>query len=76
MRNKLEMLKEVISNKINIFLISDIICIILDNTFCLTQLTLGKLFGPYSLDLMEHGVGLTHFVGKSISFKVLVDVSS
>ena len=71
-RNKFEMLKEVIGNKINIFLISETK---LDDTFVLSQFILEGFTPLYRLDRTEHGGGLMLFIREDIPFKQLPNVN-
>ena len=71
-RNKFEMLKEVIGNKIDILLIPEIK---LDDTLPLSQFVLEGLTPPYRLDRTEHGGGLMLFIRKGIPFKLLPNVN-
>ena len=68
MRNKFEMLKEVIGNKIDILLISETK---LDDTFSLSEFILEGFTPPYRLDKKEHGGGLMLFVREDIPSKLL-----
>ena len=71
-RNKFEMLKEVIGNKINIFLTSETK---LDDTFVLSQFILEGFTPLYRLDRTEHGGGLMLFIREDIPFKQLPNVN-
>ena len=71
-RNKFEMLKEVIGNKINILLISETK---LDDTFVLSQFILEGFTPLYRLDRTEHGGGLMLFIREDIPFKQLPNVN-
>ena len=71
-RNKFEMLKEVIGNKINIFLISETK---LDDTFVLSQFILEGFTPLYRLDRTEHGGGLMLFIREDIPSKQLPNVN-
>ena len=66
------MLKEVIGNKINIFLISETK---LDDTFVLSQFILEGFTPLYRLDRTEHGGGLMLFIREDIPFKQLPNVN-
>ena len=70
-RNKFEMLKEVVGNKIDILLISETK---LDNTFPLNQFILEGFTPPYSLDRTTHGGGLMLFVREDIPSKLLPNI--
>ena len=61
-RNKFEMLKEVVGTKIDILLISETK---LDDTFPLNQFVLEVFTPPYKLDKAKHGGGLMLFVSFS-----------
>ena len=67
-RNKFEMLKEVVGNKIDILLISETK---LDDTFPLNQFILEGFTPPYRLDRTTHGGGLMLFVREDIPYKLL-----
>ena len=71
-RNKFEMLKEVIGNKINIFLISETK---LDDTFVLSQFILEGFTPQYRLDRTEHGGGLMLFIREDVPSKLLPNVN-
>ena len=72
-RNKFEMLKEVIGNKIDILLISETK---LDDTFPLSQFILEGFTPPYRLNRTEHGGGLMLFIREdNIPSKLLPNVS-
>ena len=71
-RNKFEMLKDVIGNKIGILLISETK---LDDTFSLSQFILEGFTPPYMLNRMEHGGGLMLFIREDIPSKLLPDVN-
>ena len=71
-RNKFEMLKEVIGNKIDILLISETN---LDDTFPLSQFILEGFTPPYRLDRTEHGGGLMLFIREDIPSKLLPNVN-
>ena len=70
-RNKFEMLKEVVGNKIDILLISETK---LDDTFPLNQFILEGFTPPYSLDRTTHGGGLMLFVREDIPSKLLPNI--
>ena len=70
-RNKFEMLKEVVGNKIDILLISETK---LDDTFPLNQFILEGFTPPYSLDRTMHGGGLMLFVREDIPSKLLPNI--
>ena len=70
-RNKFEMLKEVVGNKINISLTSETK---LDDTFPLNQLILEGCTPLYKLDRTAHGGGLMLFVREDISSKLLPNI--
>ena len=70
-RNKSEMLKEVVDNKIDVLLISETK---LDNTFPLNQFILEGFTPPYSLDRTTHGGGLMLFVREDIPSKLLPNI--
>ena len=67
-RNKSEMLKEVVGNKIDVLLISETK---LDNTFPLNQFILEGFTPPYRFDRTTHGGGLMFFVREDIPSKLL-----
>ena len=70
-RNKFEMLKEVVGNKIDILLISETKS---DNTSPLNQFILEGFTPPYSLDRMMHGGDLMLFVREDIPSKLLPNI--
>ena len=70
-RNKFEMLKKVVSNKVDILLISDTK---LDGTFPLNQFILEGFTPPYRLDRMTHGGGLMLFVRVDTPCKLLPNI--
>ena len=72
MRNKFEMLKEVIGNTIDILLISETK---LDDTFTMSQFILENFTLLYRLDRTEHGGGLMFFFREDIPFKLLPNVN-
>ena len=67
-RNKFEMLKEVVVNEIDILLISKTN---LDNTFTLNQFILQEFTPPHRLDRTTHCGGLMLFVRENIPSKLL-----
>ena len=71
-RNKFEMLKEVIGNKIDILLISETK---LDDTFPLSQLFLEGFSPPGRLDRTKQGGGLMLFIREDIPSKLLPNVN-
>ena len=71
-RNKCEMLKEVIGNKIDILLISETK---LDDAFPLNQFILEGFTPPYRLDRTEYGGGLMLFINEDTPFKLLPNVN-
>ena len=70
-RNKLEMLEEVVGNKTDILLIFETK---LDDTFPLNQFILERCTPPYSLDRTTHGGGLMLFVREDIPSKLLLNI--
>ena len=73
MRNKSEMLEEVMGNKIGILLILEETNV--DDTFPLSRFILEGLTPPYRPDIMEHGGGLMLFVKVEIPSKLLPNVN-
>ena len=71
-RNKFEMLKGEVGNKIDVFLISETK---LDDTFPLNQFILEGFTPPYRLDRKEHGGGLLVFIREAIPYKLLSNVN-
>ena len=71
-RRKFKILKEVIGNKINIFLISQTK---IDATFPLSQIILEEFTLPYRLDRTEHGGGIICFVREEIPSKLFPNVN-
>ena len=71
-RNKFEMLKEVIGNKTDILLISETK---LDHRFPLSQFILEGFAPPHRLDKTEHGGGLMLFIKEDMPSKVLLNVN-
>ena len=67
-RNKFEILKEVVGNKIDILLISETK---LDDTFSLNQFILEGFTPQYRLDRTTHGGRLMLFVREDIPSKLL-----
>ena len=67
-RNKTEMLKEVLGNKIDVLLISETK---LDDTFPVSQLVLEGFTQPCRLDKAKQGGGLRLLVRKDIPTKLL-----
>ena len=67
------MLEEVIHNKIDILLISEIK---LDDTFPLSQFILEGFTPPYRLDRTELGGGLMLFIREDIASKLLPNVNA
>ena len=72
-RNKSEMLEEVMGNKIGILLILEETNV--DDTFPLSRFILEGLTPPYRPDIMEHGGGLMLFVRVEIPSKLLPNVN-
>ena len=71
-RNKFEMLREVMGNKVDdIQLISETK---LDDTLPLNQFILEGFLPPFRLDRMEHGGGLMLFIRENIPSKLLANV--
>ena len=71
-RNKFEILKEVVANKIDILLISETK---LDDTFPLNKFILEGFTPPYRLDRTMHGGGLMLFVREDIPSKLLPNIN-
>ena len=71
-RNKFEMLKEVVGNKIDVLLISETK---LDDTFPLNQFILEGFTPPYRIDRTAHGGGLMLFVREDIPSKLLPNIN-
>ena len=71
-RNKFEMLKEVIGNKVDILLISETK---LDDAFPLSQFILEGFTPKYRLDRTEHDGGLMLFIREDIPSKLLPNVN-
>ena len=68
LRNKFEMLQEVIGNNIDILLISETK---LDASFPSCQFILDRFTPPYRLDRRHHGGGIMLFVREDIPSKLL-----
>ena len=71
-RNKFEILKEVVGNKIDILLISETK---LDDTFPLNQFILERFTPPYRLGRTTHGGRLMLFVKEDIPSKLLPNIN-
>ena len=71
-RNKFEMLKEVVGNKIDVLLISETK---LDDTFPLNQFILEGFTPPYRIDRMAHGGGLMLSIREDIPSKLLPNIN-
>ena len=71
-RNKFEMLKEVVDNKIDILLISETK---LDDTLPLNHFILEGFTPPYRLDRTTHGGGLMLFLREDIPTKLLPNIN-
>ena len=71
-RNKFEILREVIGNKIDILLISETK---LEDRFPLSQLIVEGFTLPYRLDRTEHVGGLMLFIREDIPSKLLPNVN-
>ena len=71
-RNKFEMLKEVVGNKTDVLLTSETK---LDNTFPLNQFILEGFTLPYRIDRTAHGGGSMLFVREDIPSKLLPNIN-